>query len=327
LDLSVIIVNWNTSELLRNCLASVYEQTVDLDYEVIVVDNASTDSSLKMLKSDFPQVVLIENEENRGFAAANNQAIAVTKGRYILLLNSDTVILDRAIERTISFANENPKAGAIGCKVLNPDGTIQHSCFMFPSILNMLLSSTYLYKIFPKNKLFGREQMTWWDRNDVREVDVIKGCFMLVRREAIEQVGILDEHFFVYGEETDWCYRLKKEGWKVMFTPIGQVIHFGGQSTQQSKVEMILQLRGSILLFIKKHKGFLSQVITRLLTALFFFLRVPYWITVGMFRKGKRSESISTAATYWLGGIHCLVNWKKLLINKVEIEGGVSPDK
>jgi GT2 family glycosyltransferase len=295
-----------------------------LDYEVIVVDNASNDGSLEMLKSDFPQIVLIENEENWGFAAANNQAIAVAKGRYILLLNSDTVVLDRAIEKTISFADKNPKAGAIGCRVINPDGTLQATCFMFPSILNMLLSSTYLYKIFPKNKFFGREQMTWWDRNDVREVDVITGCFMLVRRETIEQTGNMDESFFMYGEETDWCYRLKKNGWKVMFTPVGQIIHFGGQSTQQKRVEMILQLRGSILLFIKKHKCFLSQIIARLLTALFFFLRVPYWLTVGIIRRGQRSESIRTAVTYSLGGIHCLMNWKKLLINKVAAKGDVS---
>ncbi len=319
MDVSIIIVNWNTKELLRGCLTSVYEQTVDLDFGVIVVDNASTDGSAEMVRNDFPQAMLIQNTKNCGFAAANNQAIAVAKGRYILLLNSDTVILDRAIEKTISFANENPKAGAIGCRVINPDGTLQETCFMFPSILNMLLSSTYLYKIFPKNKFFGREQMTWWDRNDVREVDVITGCFILVRREAIEQVGILDERFFMYCEETDWCYRLKKKEWKVMFAPVGQIIHYGGRSTRQRRAEMILQLRGSILLFIKKHKGFLSQVITRLLTALFFFLRVPYWITVGIIRRGKRSESIRTAATYWVGGIHCLVNWKKLLINKVEI--------
>jgi len=230
------------------------------------------------------------------------------------LLNSDTIVLDRAIEKTISFADDNPNAGAIGCKVLNPDSSLQITCFMFPSILNMLLSSIYLYKIFPKNKFFGREQMTWWDRNDVREVDVITGCFMLVRREAIEQTGNLDESFFVYGEETDWCYRLKKNGWKVMFTPAGQIIHFGGQSTRQIRVEMILQLRGSILLFIKKHKGFLSHIFARLLTAVFFFFRVPYWLTKGIIHRRKWADSIHTTQAYLLGGFYCLMSWKKLLI-------------
>ena len=314
LDVSIIIVNWNTKELLRNCLKSVFEQTVNVDYEVIVVDNASTDGSSEMLQNDFPQVILIENDENRGFAAANNQAIAVAKGRYVLLLNSDTIVLDKAIEKTIFFANENQEAGAVGCRVLNPDGSLQMTCFMFPSILNMILSSTYLYKIFSKNKFFGREQMTWWDRNDVREVDVITGCFMLVRREAIEQTGNLDESFFVYGEETDWCYRLKKNGWKVMFTPVGQIIHFGGQSTRQIRVEMILQLRGSILLFIRKHKGFLSHILSRLITAIFFFLRAPYWFVKGIIHRSKWTDSIHTAQAYLLGGFYCLMSWKKLLI-------------
>ena len=215
-----------------------------------------------MVKHDFPQVKLMQNRENRGFAAANNQAIATARGRYVLLLNSDTVVLDKAIEKTLAFADAHPEAGAIGCRVLNPNGTVQTTCFMFPSLLNMLLSSTYLYKLFPKNRFFGREQMTWWDRNDVRQVDVVSGCYMLVRREAIEQIGPMDEEYFVYGEETDWCYRLKKNKWKLLFTPAARIIHLGGQSTAQRRAEMILQLRGSILLFIKKHRSALTHLLT-----------------------------------------------------------------
>ena len=237
MDVSVIIVNWNTKELLRDCLSSVYEHAGDIDYEIIVIDNASTDGSAEMVKNDFQQVILIDNSCNRGFAAANNQGMAVAKGRYVLLLNSDTVVLNNVIVDTVRFADENPQIAVTGCRVLNPDLSLQRTCFMFPSVLNMLLSSTYLYKLFPKNRFFGREQMTWWDRNDVRQVDVVTGCFMLVRREAIEQVGTMDEQFFMYGEETDWCYRFRKKGWKVMFAPIGQIIHFGGQSTAQRPVE------------------------------------------------------------------------------------------
>ncbi|MGD8501698.1 MAG: glycosyltransferase family 2 protein, partial [Phycisphaerales bacterium] len=185
MDVSVIIVNWNTEGLLRGCLASIYERAGDVDYEVIVVDNASTDGSVEVVKNDFQRVILIENAENRGFSKANNQGMAVAKGRYVLLLNSDTVVLDEAIAHTVRFADEHPQAGVISCRVLNPDDTVQPTCFMFPSILNMLLSSTYLYKLFPKSRFFGREQMTWWDRSDVREVDVVTGCFMLVRRKAI----------------------------------------------------------------------------------------------------------------------------------------------
>lgn len=306
MDVSIIIVNWNTKKLLKDCLTSIYEQTGNLGYEVLVVDNCSSDGSTEMVKADFPQVILIQNKENRGFAAANNQATAVAQGRYVLLLNSDTLVLDKAIEKTVTFADEHPKAGAIGCRVLNPDGTVQTTCFMFPSILNMLLESTYLYKFFPKSKFFGREAMTWWDRNDVREVDAVTGCFILVRREAIEQVGTLDERFFMYGEETDWCYRLKKNGWKVMFTPIGQIIHFGGQSTSKTPVAMIIQLKLSILKFIKKHYSWPSPLFARLLTALFFIIRLPVWIAVFLFCPRQRSEATIKMQAYSTGIVNVL---------------------
>ncbi len=314
MDVTIIIVNWNTRELLRNCLNSVIEQTSKIDYEIIVVDNNSKDGSAQMVKNDFKQVVLVENPDNRGFAAANNQAMKIAKGRYVLLFNSDTIVLDGAIEKTIEFADKNPQAGVTGCRVLNPDRSLQQTCFMYPSVMNMLLSSTYLYKLFPKSRFFGREQMTWWDRNDTREVDVVTGCFMLVRKDAIEKVGMMDEDYFIYGEETDWCFRFKKNGWKIMFTPIGQIIHYGGQSTSQVKAEMVLQLRGSILLFIKKNKGILSLMAARIFVALFFFLRIPYWFIKGILRRGLWRESIRTASVYAAGGFYCLFNWEKLLI-------------
>jgi GT2 family glycosyltransferase len=254
-----------------------------------------------MVRNDFKHVILIENSENRGFAAANNQAIAVAKGRYVLLLNSDTIVLDKAVEKTIAFADENPKAGAIGCRVLNPDETLQKTCFMFPSVLNMLLSSVYLYKIFPTNKFFGREQMTWWDRDDVREVDVITGCFMLVRREAIEQVGVLDEQYFMYGEETDWCFRLKKNGWKVIFAPVGRIIHFGGQSSRKIRSDMLVQCRVSILHFMKKHYNWLVYRIACIFTLFFFLYRLPVWIFIVIFNRKNRTEARNKIKAYTKG--------------------------
>ena len=288
MDVSLIIVNWNTRDILSGCLQSIYEQANNLDFEVIVIDNASTDGSAEMIKKEFPQIVLIENSHNRGFAAANNQGIAITKGRYVLLLNSDTMVLDNATTKTVKFADGYPEAAVVGCKVLNPDRTLQPTCFMFPSILNMLLSATYLYKLFPRSKFFGRERMTWWDRNDVREVDVVTGCFMLVRRKAIEQVGLMDERFFVYGEETDWCYRFKKVGWKVMFTPDAQIVHYGGQSSKKVAVEMALQLRGSILYFFEKNKSRSEYVFACFLVLLFFAVRTPVWFIRFLFSRQNR---------------------------------------
>ncbi len=316
LDVSIIIVNWNTRELLQVCLASICEQTRDIDYEIIVVDNASIDGSSEMVKKSFPQVTLIENPENRGFAIANNQGIEAANGRYVLLLNTDTVILDNAIAKTVEFADSHPEAAVVGCKVLNPDKTLQPTCFMFPSILNMLLSASYLYKLFRKSKFFGRELMTWWDRSDTREVDVATGCYMLVRREAIDQVGVLDKRYFIYTEETDWCYRFKKNGWKILFTPEPQIIHYGGQTTEQMSEKFRLQLSGSMLIFMKLHRSKLTFTFARFLIALFLFLRVPYWVTVAMFHKNERKKSIQTAKTYSIGGFYCLADWKKLLMNK-----------
>jgi len=311
-EVSVVVVNWNTQDILRDCLRSIYEQGGEIDLEVIVIDNASTDGSVEMVKKDFPQVTLVENSQNRGFAAANNQGIDISKGRYVLLLNSDTVVLDNAIAKTVAFADSHPEAAIVGCRVLNPDRTLQPTCFMFPSILNMLLSSTYLYKLFPKSKFFGREQMTWWDRSDVREVDVVTGCFMLVRRKAIQQVGTMDEQFFMYGEETDWCCRFRQAGWKVMFNPVCEIIHLGGQSSRQKRSKMILQLRGSILLFMKKHNSSLKYALACLLVALFFFLRVPYWLIRALFSRKNKSDDILTARAYLSGACKALLGAESL---------------
>jgi GT2 family glycosyltransferase len=301
LDISIIIVNWNTRDILRECLQSVYKNIPSLEFEVIVVDNASSDSSPAMIKTQFPQVILVENLKNKGFAAANNHGMTVAKGRYVLLLNSDTVVLDNAIVKTFAFADSHSEAAVIGCRVLNPNRTLQPTCFMFPSLLNIFLGSTYLYKLFPKSKFFGREQMTWWDRSDMREVDVVDGCFMLVRREAIDQVGLMDERFFMYGEETDWCYRFKQAGWKVMFTPQAEIIHLGGQSSKQIRAKMLVQLRLSILHFISKHYGWLSHKIASLLVVLFFAVRVPVWLIVCAFGNDYRKIAAVKLRAYLSG--------------------------
>jgi len=278
LDVSLVIVSWNTREILQGCLRSIYEQTRDSTYEVIIVDNASVDGSQEMVKREFPRTTLFENEENRGFAVANNQGMGVAKGRYVLLLNSDTVVLNGAIQKVIAFADKHPEAAVVGCKVLNPDLTLQPTCFMFPSLKNLFLSATYFYKVFPRSRFFGREQMTWWNRDDVREVDVVTGCFMLVRRESIEQVGRMDERFFMYGEETDWCWRFKKTGWKRLFFPGAEIIHLGGQSSKHVKVKSLVQLRLSILQYFHKNTSWPVFMFAGTGTWLFFLSRIPLWL-------------------------------------------------
>lgn len=312
IDTSIVIVSWNTRDILRDCLRSIFENTDTLRYEIIVVDNASNDDSVEMVRREFPQVRLIENADNRGFAAANNQGIAVARGRYVLLLNSDTIVLDQGIAKTVTFADAHPDAGVVGCRVLNADRTLQPTCFMYPSLLNMLLSSTWLYKAFPQSSFWGRERMTWWDHDDVREVEVVSGCFMLVRGEAVEQVGMMDEGFFMYAEETDWCYRFRRAGWKIVYAPQGQIVHLGGKSSEKVKSEMTLQLRSGILRFFRKHRSFLSYGLACLLTAAWYGLRVPYWLLRALLLPRERDRGLSNAAVYARGCARSLGGWVRL---------------
>lgn len=315
MDVSIVIVSWNTRDILRDCLQSVYEQAGDVNFEVIVIDNASIDGSVEMVRYEFPEVTVIENSENRGFAAANNRGIAVAKGRYVLLLNSDTIVLENAIAGTVSFADAHPTAAVVGCRVLNPDKTLQPTCFMFPSLLNMFLSSSYLYKLFPRNRFFGREAMTWWDRQNIREVDVVKGCFMLIRKEAIREVGVMDEQYFMYCEETDWCYRFKRTGWNTLYNPGTEIIHLGGASTGQIAGEMLLQLRASRLIFLRKHKSLAVYTIACLLTAIFFLIRIPYWLGMAIFSGAEKSRCWRRAGVYTRGTFYAFMGGERLLSN------------
>jgi GT2 family glycosyltransferase len=313
-DVSVVIVSWNTRELLRKCIESVLAESGDMVTEVIVVDNDSRDGSALMVCQAFPSVTLIANSRNRGFAAANNQGIAASTGKYILLLNSDTIVLDGAIARAVHLMSDD--AAVLGVRVLNPDGSLQPTCFMYPSPLNMLLSSTYLYKLFPRSRFFGRERMTWWDRDDTRQVDVVTGCFMLLRREAIEAVGPMDERFFIYAEETDWCYRFRKAGWKVMFTPDAEIIHYGGASTRRAASEMWLQKRGSTLLFVRKHRSIPVYWLCCCLTAAFFILRIPYWAAGAVLSRADRRYRLTMMRTCVKGGFKCFGGAEKLCVQR-----------
>ncbi|MCE5187073.1 MAG: glycosyltransferase family 2 protein [Planctomycetaceae bacterium] len=301
MDLSIVLVNWNTRQILAGCLDSIYEQTRGITFEVLVVDNASTDGSARMVRDRFPQATLVANEQNRGFAAANNQGIRMAKGDYILLLNSDTLVLDNALAKSVEFARRHPEAGVVGCRVLNADRSLQPSCFMYPSLLNLFLLTTYLSRLFRRHPFFGRERMGWWDRSNVREVEVVTGCFMLVRRRAFESVGLLDEAYFMYGEETDWCCRAHRAGWKLLFTPDAEIVHLGGASSRQVRPEMMLQLRGSILLFMKKNRPLWEYWAACVLVALFFLLRTPYWYLRGLLAPRQRSRSFQIANTYMQG--------------------------
>ena len=191
---------------------------------------------------------------------------------------------------------------------------------MYPSILNLILSATYLYKLFPRSKFFGRGMMTWWDFDEARQVQAVCGCCSLVRREAINQVGLMDETYFFYGDESDWCYRLEKGGWKNMFMPHATIIHYGGATTRRMPDTFKLQLFGSYLIFMKVHRNWATFTCARFLVALFFFARVPYWFVMALCNGQDRRACLKTAVAYLAGAGHCLSDWKNLLINREALQ-------
>ena len=305
MDVSIIVVNWNGCDLVRQCLTTVYGETKGIRFEVIVVDNQSSDGSVDMLRSEFPQTKVIASEVNLGFAAGNNVGMAAASGRYLLLLNPDTLLKGNAIAQMVTFADAHPKAGVLGPRVLNQDGTLQLSCFMYPSLLNLALSAFWLNKLFARNRFFGREAMSWNTTTKERPVDVVSGCCMLVRREVYEQVGGMDESYFMYFEETDWCYRAGRIGWEITYAPVAEIVHLGGATTEAVKSDMMAQHAASLLLYFRKHKGLVAYRVACVLLALFFLLRMPYWLVSALFssRRAYARTRLGICARIFLGAI------------------------
>ncbi len=274
--LSIIIVSWNTRDLLATCLESIFhslslgqqEGSGELPTEVIVVDNGSTDGTVEMLRRDYPGVRLVENRENVGFARANNQGIALSRGRYVLWLNTDAFVRGPALVRLVRFMEEHPEAGAAGPRLYFGDGTLQHSCSSFPTLTTELYGAVGLDRLFPRSRTFGKYRMTYWDMRDVRAVDVVMGACLMARREALQQVGGLDERFFMYSEEVDWCYRVRQAGWRIYFVPDTEVIHLWGGTSRTLPVQTVVQLYHSRLLFFRKHYGLAATTAYKAVLAL-----------------------------------------------------------
>lgn len=275
-DVSVIIVSYNTREMILACLRSVYAQTREVSFEVFVVDNASADGSVEAIAADFPQVQLIANTENRGFAAANNQAMPLARGRYVLLLNSDTVVLDGAIQRCVSFADGEPTIGVVGCRAEWADGRFQFTYFRFADLPGVLTDALFIDGALPKNR---SRRARYWGQifTEPRDLDVVAGCFFLVRSEVIAQVGMLDEDFFMYGEEAEWCWRIRKGGWRICYYPQARIIHHGGASADPLPAASTQRKREGLLLFLRKTRGPLHEWLANLIMILGACLRLPLW--------------------------------------------------
>jgi GT2 family glycosyltransferase len=253
IDVSIIIVNWNVEKLLRDCLRSIYENTKKISFEVILIDNASHDGSVEMVKKEFPHVHLIANTDNAGFTKANNQGIRIAKGRLIMLLNPDTELLGNAVLNMVHFMDAHKDCGALGAELKNTDGSLQRSCKTFPSLEVTLYNSLFLDSLFPSSQIFGKHYMTWWDFNEPREVDQPMGSALMIRREVMDSVGMFDENIFIWFDEVDLCYRIKHAGWKIFFTPSAQIKHHLSKSFKQWK--SVKQMINGTLLY-KKARGY-----------------------------------------------------------------------
>jgi GT2 family glycosyltransferase len=261
LDLGIVIVNYNTRDLLRECLKSVFASLGDFSYAVCVVDNCSTDGSSGMVRAEFPEVDLIESSVNGGYAYANNLGLqhfgfgdtTADSPRYALLLNPDTELPPTALAGMLSFMDQHPDAGIAGPKLVRLDGSLDLACRRsFPSPEVSFYRMTGLSKLFPSHPRFGRYNVTWLDPDQVTQVDSVVGAFMMVRREAIEQAGLLDETFFMYGEDLDWAYRIKEHNWLVWYNPAVTVLHVKEAASKHSK-RARYEFYRAMVIFYRKH--------------------------------------------------------------------------
>jgi len=254
MDISVIIVSYNVKEFLYQCILSLKKAIEGLESEIIVVDNNSIDGTAIIIEKYFPDILLIKNKENLGFGKACNQALKLAKGEYILFINPDTIIQEDTIKVMLNFFREHPDAGAAGCKILNSDGTLQLSCRRsFPTPFVAFSKLVGLSRLFPKSNVFGKYNLTYLDPDKVYPVDAISGSFMTIKREVYDKVGGFDESFFMYGEDLDYCYRIKEAGWKIYYVPYTKVIHYKGESAKLANFDNIITFYKAMDIFVRKY--------------------------------------------------------------------------
>ena len=279
--LSIALVNWNNRDYLEQCLESIEAAQFSLAYEVVVTDNGSTDGSQEMLAERFPYVRIVQNEGNVGVARANNQCIQNSGGRYIWVLNNDTVVNRESVEAMVQFLDEHPEAAAVGGNLLNSDGSLQSSFGSFPTLWEEFLLVSHIGRFF--NPYFPSHNGTWPIE---RTVDWMSSASIVVRRTAIEQIGLIDEAYFIYSDETDWQYRLWQAGWKIYYLPEVTTVHYGGGSFQPGGKRYTLVYRGRML-FAHKHYGPLYRIVQRSMFAAAALGRLGVWLTAQLSGKWR----------------------------------------
>lgn len=288
-ELSIVIVSWNTREYLEGCLTSIRDAADEVTREVIVVDNASADGTAEMVRREHPGVTLIANEDNRGYAAGNNQGIEVAVGAHVLLLNPDIVVHEGSLDTLVRFLGDHKQSGAVAPRLILPDGSVQASCRSFPTPDVVLYEALGLSRLFPRSRRFGKYRMTWWDYDDERRVEQPMASAILLRGEALEEIGGMDEQFPIFFNDVDLCKRLWDAGWEVWFTPEASMDHVGGASTGQVRRKMLTESHRSFIRFYRKHyRG-----------------RIPWWKYYGalsLLRAGHRVRLLVDSTRFIFGG-------------------------
>ncbi len=280
-DLTIIIVNWNVGHLVKNCLKSVRDLTERSSFEIFVIDNCSRDGDLDDVMLRFPDVNYVFLKANLGFAKANNVAIKRARGKYIALLNPDTYLLNPAFDVMTDYLDSHPQVGAVGPKLLTPDGGLQFDAARnLPTLATEFAHNFFVHKLFPRTRLGGSDYIRWWDHLDAREVGALCGACMVVRSEAVKTAGLLDENFFLYWEDVEWCYRIKRAGWKVNYQPAAEVHHLGGHCMAQDAASSLECSYRSAVLYFHKHHGRVAAVAARGLILGGSILRIFLWLAL-----------------------------------------------
>jgi len=305
MDVSIVIVNWNTKELLNKCIQSIKDNTSGIYYEIIVIDNNSSDGSAAMVKREFPGCTLLESKVNLGFVKGNNRALEQASGKYVLFLNPDTQILTNTLNSSFRFLEAQNEFGALGCKLIYPNNSIQYVCARtFPTPFNQFCELSMLNRLFPGSRFFSSIEMNYWHHMESREIDCLSGAYMMVRKNLINDLKGFDENIFMYADDVDLCYRIKQAGWKIYYLADEKVIHHEGASSNQKKnkyFSLIMQ-KNSNYYFINKHFGKFKAQQFRLAVCLGSIIRIstifPVLIVSKIFRV-KSGVSFDTANKYF----------------------------
>jgi GT2 family glycosyltransferase len=296
--LSIIIVTYNAGAFVSDCLASIARRSPPFGIEVVLVDNASTDGTIDAIRTGAPGAIVIAQSRNTGFAAATNAGFAASSGEFVLLLNPDTVLHDGSLERLAGFLREHPAAGAVGPRILNPDGTLQRTGMSAPSLWNLVADTLFLDRAFPRSRIFGRHRRLYEDPDASAEVEYLQGSCLLLRRSAIGE-RVFDESYFLYFEETDLCTRLRETGWKIFYFPGASIVHAVGSGAQHYDRERIVRYHESFVVYLKKHTGAPRRFLFRVVLIARALLRWAILSLGAAVNAARRAELLDRARGYF----------------------------